>query len=72
MLIWSRRSQLGLDPLPSLGNPTEAWRHYKPFLQAGGAVLARTTVLLGTKTLAAAVATRLGPASIASHQVDKA
>ena len=29
----------------------------------------RTAVLLGTKTLASAVATRLGPASIASHQV---
>lgn len=37
--------------------------------QAGGAVLMRTAVLLGTKTLASAVATRLGPASIASHQV---
>ena len=29
----------------------------------------RTTVLLGTKTLASAVATHMGPASIASHQV---
>ena len=69
-LIWGRRAQLGLDPLPTL-HPSEAWQRYKPFLQAGGAVLARTAVLLGTKTLAAAVATRLGPASIASHQVGR-
>ena len=68
-LIWTRRAELGLDPLPPRVHPAEAWQQYAPFLQAGGAVLMRTAVLLGTKTLGAAVATRLGPASIASHQV---
>ena len=68
-LVWTRRAELGLDPLPPRVHPAEAWQQYAPFLQAGGAVLMRTAVLLGTKTLGAAVATRLGPASIASHQV---
>ena len=68
-LVWTQRAELGLDPLPPRVHPAEAWQQYAPFLQAGGAVLMRTAVLLGTKTLGAAVATRLGPASIASHQV---
>lgn len=38
-------------------------------LQAGSAVVMRTGSLLGTKTLATAVAARLGPGSVASHQV---
>lgn len=42
---------------------------YAPFLRAGGAVLLRTGLLLGTKTLASSVAMRLGPTSMASHQV---
>ncbi|KAG1676823.1 hypothetical protein FOA52_010332 [Chlamydomonas sp. UWO 241] len=67
-LGWQRREQLGLVPLPDI-DPRRAWRSYVPFLQSGGAVLMRTGVLLGTKTLASAVATRLGPNSIASHQV---
>ncbi|GAX78362.1 hypothetical protein CEUSTIGMA_g5804.t1 [Chlamydomonas eustigma] len=68
-LMWGKRADLGLDSAPQLLNPGEAARQYTPFLKAGGAVLLRTAVLLGTKTLSAAVATRLGPASIASHQV---
>lgn len=65
---WSRRSELGLDTLPTI-NAQNLSTQFMPFLQAGGAVLMRTSVLLGTKTLASAVATRLGPAAIASHQV---
>lgn len=67
-LIWKRREELGLSPMPVLdlrALPTQL----APFLRAGGAVLARTMLLLGTKTLASATATRLGPVPIASHQV---
>jgi len=68
-LGWQRREELGLSgQLPAV-DPRTTWKSYLPFVQAGSAVLMRTTVLLGTKTLAAAVATKLGPASIASHQV---
>jgi len=42
---------------------------FGPFLSAGGAVLTRTALLLGTKTLASATAARLGSVPIASHQV---
>jgi len=42
---------------------------YAPFLQAGGAVLLRTGLLLGTKTLASAVAMRLGPEQMSTHQI---
>jgi MATE family multidrug resistance protein len=38
-------------------------------LQASSAVLLRTGALLGTKTMATAVATRLGTSAVASHQV---
>ncbi len=37
-----------------------AGQDFLPFLRAGSAVLARTTLLLGTKTIATAVATRCG------------
>lgn len=40
-----------------------------PFLQAGGAMLMRTGLLLGTKTLASATAARLGVVPVAAHQV---
>jgi Na+-driven multidrug efflux pump len=40
-----------------------------PFVAAGGAVLARSALLLGTKTLAAASAARLGAAPMAAHTV---
>eukprot|EP00955_Chlamydomonas_euryale_P054726 355922-Chlamydomonas_euryale.AAC.6 len=69
-LVWRRREDLGLNPLPEV-NPAVAWRAYGPFVASGGAVLMRTAVLLGTKTLASAVAARLGATSIASHQVWK-
>ncbi|KAK9823864.1 hypothetical protein WJX72_006021 [[Myrmecia] bisecta] len=67
-LLWQRRDVLGLWPLPAL-SLQEVQADYLPFLHAGGAVLARTFLLLGTKTLASAVATRLGTVSIAAHQV---
>eukprot|EP00798_Chlamydomonas_sp_ICE-L_P016329 gene16330-22519_t len=63
-----RCQELDMWPLPALPGPLKAWDQYLPFVQAGGAILMRTTVLLGTKTLAAAVAARLGPASIGAHQ----
>ncbi|MGD2069723.1 MAG: MATE family efflux transporter [Gemmatimonadota bacterium] len=40
-----------------------------PFLRVGGALLTRTLALIGTMTLATAVATRLGTAAVAAHQV---
>ncbi len=40
-----------------------------PLLQVGGALLIRTLSLVGTMTLATAVATRLGTLAVAAHQV---
>ena len=44
-------------PLPPM-SLARAGNDFLPFLRAGSAVLARTTLLLGTKTIATAVATR--------------
>lgn len=67
-MIWQRRDVLGLWPPPQI--PVgEVRRRLMPFLQAGTAVVMRTGSLLGTKTLATAVAARLGPGAVASHQV---
>ncbi len=44
-------------------------RHLLPFLRIGVALLFRTLALIGTLTLATAVATRLGSAAVAGHQV---
>lgn len=49
----------GLWPPPEL-SLAEAKSSYLPFLTAGAAVLMRTALLLGTKTLASGVATRWG------------
>lgn len=72
-LIWNRKDQLGGSSaiLSGFAAPSmaEAIKDAVPFLSAGGAVLLRTTALLGTKTLASVTATRLGPVSIASHQI---
>ncbi|GAB4812989.1 hypothetical protein N2152v2_000035 [Parachlorella kessleri] len=70
-LLWQRREALGGLRLDSvLGErAAKALQDFMPFLKAGGAVLMRTAVLLGTKTLASATAARLGPVPIASHQV---
>lgn len=60
----------GLWPLPaSAVNLQESVKRFLPFIAAGGAMLVRTALLLGTKTLAATVATKQGPVNIAAHQV---
>lgn len=40
-----------------------------PFLRVGGALVTRTLALIGTMTLATAVATRVGTLAVAAHQV---
>ncbi len=63
LLLGPRRSLLGTRPrIPHLAE-------FLPFLRVGGELVFRTFTLIGTLTLAAAVATRLGPASVAGHQV---
>lgn len=59
-LLWQRRGALGgLDVRSVLGAGTrQTVAEFGPFLRAGGAVLMRTAVLLGTKTLATATAAR--------------
>lgn len=67
-LLWNRRSEVGLDC--SIQEALEDARaSYVPFLASGGTLLLRTSVLIGTKTLASSVATHLGSVSIAAHQV---
>ena len=68
VLLWRRRRIIGLDcsPLQAL---QRARASYLPFLESGGTVLLRTSVLVGTKTLASSVATHLGAISIAAHQI---
>lgn len=63
VLFGSRRDLLGTTPrLPSP-------RELLPFVQVGGELLLRTGALIGTLTLATAVATRVGTAQVAAHQV---
>jgi MATE family multidrug resistance protein len=70
-LLWRRRDDLGGGGAlaAALGGAGGAAAELSPFLRAGGAVLARTALLLGTKTLASATAARLGTGPIAAHQV---
>jgi putative MATE family efflux protein len=63
LLLGPRRSLLGTAP--RLPRPAELL----PFLRVGGELVLRTFALIGTLTVAAAVATRLGPAQVAGHQV---
>lgn len=63
MILRSRREALGI---PSY-RPT--LRDLLPLIRVGGALVTRTMALVGAMTLATAVATRLGPASVAAHQV---
>ncbi|KAL4425326.1 hypothetical protein ABPG75_009342 [Micractinium tetrahymenae] len=69
--LWARRDALGgLSPRLVLGSRVaDALAEMGPFLQAGGAMLMRTGLLLGTKTLASATAARLGVVPVAAHQV---
>ncbi|EFN56963.1 hypothetical protein CHLNCDRAFT_51240 [Chlorella variabilis] len=70
-VLYRRRDELGgLEPRLVLGSAVqEALEEMAPFLRAGGAMLMRTALLLGTKTLASATAARLGVVPIAAHQV---
>lgn len=63
LLLGPRRALLGSRL--ALPHP----RTFLPFLRVGGELVLRTFALIGTLTLAAAVATRLGPAEVAGHQV---
>lgn len=70
--LWSRRDSLGGAAAPEAMKrmtPSELASSFTPFFNAGGAVLMRTVLLLGTKTMASATAARLGSTAIASHQV---
>lgn len=70
--LWNRRSSLGGASAPEAMRSmtfNELLVSFTPFFNAGGAVLMRTVLLLGTKTMASATAARLGSTAIASHQV---
>eukprot|EP00890_Picochlorum_soloecismus_P002412 jgi/Picsp_1/3171/NSC_06011-R1_dna-damage-inducible protein f len=73
--LWKRRDMLGGSEAPkqiaalASESLSDLLVSFRPFFKAGGAVLMRTMLLLGTKTLASATAARLGSTSIASHQV---
>lgn len=63
LVLVGRRSALGVTryrPSP---------KDLVPLLRVGGALVARTLSLIMTMTLATAVATRLGTAAVAAHQV---
>ena len=63
LLLRRRREELGIElALPRLSELI-------PFLQIGGALALRTFALIGTMTLATAVATRVGTVEVAAHQV---
>ncbi len=63
LILVSRRETLGVRPV--LPRP----RDLLPFLSVGGALVARTFSLVGTMTLATAVATRVGTLAVAAHLV---
>lgn len=53
-------------PVP---NRLPAWRELAPFLRVGSDMLLRTSSLVGTLTLATAIAARVGVVEVAAHQV---
>lgn len=63
LVLRTRRAALGVTP----GLPSP--RSFLPFLRIGVELAVRTFALIGTLTLAAAVATRVGTAAVAAHQV---
>ena len=70
--LWNKRDSLGGASAPEAMKEMsyeELFASFTPFFSAGGAVLMRTVLLLGTKTMASATAARLGSTAIASHQV---
>lgn len=63
LIFGARREQLGVPgALPAL-------RDLVPLVRVGGALVVRTLSLVGTLTLATAVATRLGTVEVAAHQI---
>ncbi len=63
LILVRRRAELGVSRgLPRL-------RDLLPFLRVGGALVTRTFALIGTMTVATAVATRVGTLAVAAHQV---
>jgi MATE family multidrug resistance protein len=63
LLLRRKREELGITiALPRLAELT-------PFLRIGGALALRTFALIGTMTLATAIATRIGTVQVAAHQV---
>ena len=63
LLLRTRRRELGIEPrVPRLSE-------IRPFLRVGGELALRTLALIGTLTLATAVATRVGTLQVAAHQV---
>lgn len=63
LLLRSRRHELGIRPrIPRLAD-------IRPFLRIGSELALRTLALIGTMTLATAVATRVGTVQVAAHQV---
>lgn len=63
VVLWRRRAVL------NLAWQVPARRDVGLLLQAGRALVVRTTALLGVLTLATAIAARIGTASVAAHQV---
>lgn len=63
LILGARREAFGVRPL--LPRP----RDLLPFLSVGGALVVRTFSLVGTMTLATAVATRVGTVAVAAHLV---
>ena len=63
LIFGSRREAFGVRPI--LPRP----RDLLPFLRVGGALVVRTSSLVGTMTLATAVATRVGTVAVAAHLV---
>eukprot|EP00889_Picochlorum_renovo_P003743 jgi/Picre1/30773/NNA_006133.t1 len=67
--LWTRRESLGGSSAPEAMKKMDAQEliaSFRPFFNAGGAVLMRTILLLGTKTVASATAARLGSTAIGS------
>ncbi len=63
LLFRNRSHELGIQPrLPALSE-------IRPFLRIGRELALRTVALIGTLTLATAVATRVGTVQVAAHQV---
>ena len=63
LILRTRRRELGIQPrLPRLAE-------IRPFVRIGGELALRTLALIGTLTLATAVATRVGTVQVAAHQV---